>query len=35
MPRNPFSYGALALDDAFTDREEIAALRANALGRTW
>ena len=32
MPRNPFSYGALALDDAFTDREEeIAALRADAL----
>ena len=21
MPQNPFRYGALALDDAFTDRE--------------
>jgi uncharacterized protein len=29
---NPFRYGALALDEAFTDREEeIAALRADAL----
>jgi hypothetical protein len=29
---NPFRYGALALDDAFTDRErETAELKADAL----
>ena len=32
MPANPFSFGDLALDDAFTDRvDEVASLRADIL----